>query len=127
MRYNTFEKRSRAKWALEAEMPLPKPDCEEYTPEMIAWQSKYNTFMKENFGGRIEMVIVPFNEMPEYQNAMNKLICERAELLTLRPEVLRFDCILGYIYCDQEAGDEWERRLWDVDERMRELEEEMRY
>lgn len=123
MRYNTFEERSRAKWALQAAAPLPKPGRVEYTQEMIAWQSKYNTFMEENFGGRIDMIIVPFIEMPEYKEPLAKLELALENLSSMQPEA-DFDCFFGYIYKDKTAGDEWEHKMGVLRDEIERLKDE---
>lgn len=106
----SLEERSRGKWALQANAPLPKPGCNEYTPEMIAWQAEYNAYMEDNFGGRIDMLIVPFIEMPEYKEPLNKLEKARDILETRQPKA-QFDCFWGYIYDDPDAGKKWEQEM----------------
>lgn len=123
VKYNTFEKRCRAKWALQAEAPLPKPGRVEYTPEMIAWQSKYNEFMEENFGGRVDMIIVPFIEMPEYQKALQTYERMLQSLEARRPSGREED-FFGYIYDDYEAGRKYERKVCQLRTAIEELKNE---
>lgn len=123
MRYNTFEERSRAKWALQAKAPIPQPGRVEYTPEMIAWQSEYNTFMEENFGGRVDMMLVPFIEMPEYKEPLTKLETALENLSCMQPKA-EFDCIFGYIYEDREAGEAWEHKMGVLREEIQRLKDE---
>ena len=123
MRYNTLAERSQAKWTLQAKAPIPKPGRTEYTPEMIAWQTEYNAFMGENFGGRIDIILVPFIEMPEYKEPLTKLENALAALESLQPEA-EFDCFFGYIYHDREAGEAWEHKINTLNEEIRHLREE---
>lgn len=123
MRYNTFVERSRAKWALQAKAPLPKPGRVEYTPEMIAWQAEYNAFMEENFGGRVDMMLVPFIEMPEYKEPLTKLETALENLSCMQPKA-EFDCIFGYTYEDPEAGEAWESKMGVLREEIQHLKDE---
>lgn len=123
MRYNTFEERCQAKWALQAKSPIVKPGNAEYTPEMIAWQSEYNAFMEENFGGRVDVMLVPFIEMPEYKEPLSKLEVALENLSCMQPEA-EFDCLFGYIYADREAGEAWEHKMDVLREEIQRLKDE---
>lgn len=123
MRYKTFEERSQAKWRLQAKAPVPQPGRVDYTPEMIAWQSEYNAFMEENFGGRIDMMLVPFIEMPEYKEPLTKLQNALENLSCMQPDA-EFDCLFGYIYKDREAGEEWEHKMNVLQEEIQRIKDE---
>lgn len=126
MQHKTLEERMHAKWKLQAKSPIIKPGCVEYTPEMIAWQEEYNTFMEENFDGRVDIIIVPFIEMPEYKDKINTLKEALRRHEGQQPRIVDHHPFWGDVYEDFDAGVEYLRKWHELNRRINDLEEEAR-